>query len=61
MKYQIGDLVKWAYPPDDELGIVLDAFADVALIIWCRTNIKSHYSVDSEELILIQRGQDEKE
>jgi len=61
MKYQIGDLVKWIYPPDDELGIVLDAFADVVRIVWCRTNIRSHYSIDSKELILIQRGQDEKE
>jgi len=59
MKYQIGDLVKWTHRPDEELGIVLDAFVDVVLIVWCRTNIRSHYSMESEDFILIRRGQDE--
>jgi hypothetical protein len=59
MKYRVGDLVKWTYPPDNELGIVLDAFADVVRIVWCSSNIRGCYHEDSEELILIRRGQDE--
>ena len=59
MKYRIGDLVKWTHRPDEELGIVLDAFVDVVLIVWCRTNIRSHYSMESEDFILIQQANKE--
>ena len=58
MKYRIGDMVKWTYPPE-ELGIVTDAFGDVVCIVWCATNFRDHYSMDSEDFILIRRGQDE--
>jgi hypothetical protein len=58
MKYRIGDLVKWTYPPE-ELGIVIDAFGDVVCIVWCATSFRDHYHEDSEELILIQRANKE--
>lgn len=58
MKYRIGDLVKWTYPPE-ELGIVIDAFGDVVCIVWCATNFRDHYSMESEDFILIQRANKE--
>jgi hypothetical protein len=61
MKYRIGDLVKWTYPPDEELGIITDTFGDVVCIVWCRSNIRDHYNENAEELILIRRGQDEEQ
>jgi len=58
MKYRIGDLVKWTYPPE-ELGIVTDAFGDVVCIVWCATNFRDHYSMESEDFILIQQANKE--
>jgi hypothetical protein len=60
MKYRIGDLVKWIYPPE-ELGIITDTFGDVVCIVWCATGFRDHYNENSEEIILIQRGRDEKQ